>query len=344
MTDVSSASKHFPTAKEGFTTTTSGSVSSGATTVGLNSVSGFSNGETVVLVIEPTSSSAKQVFTGVVDTAGVQITNVIWTEGTNQAHAAGSTIVDYETATHWALYRKGIRVEHDEDGTHSDITATTLSLSSHLDVNDSSTAVRDSSDNELLKFAKTASAVNELTVGNAAASGAPYVQASGGDTNIDINLIGKGSGVLQWNSAQIGPQAFKNPYKFSAYRNAALTSSTSWTAVVHDTELFDTGSNFSTSTGRFTAPIAGFYYFTAGAGLTAATGAEFGSRLQVNGAAKITGNYSKPSVAPNIYTVSGLIQLAASDYVEHAFLGGSGSTMFTGAENCYFQGFLVSAT
>jgi hypothetical protein len=69
-----------------------------------------------VLVVDPTNAS-KQAFTGVVDTGGIQITNVVWTEGTNVAHTNGATIVDYETATHWALYRKGLLVSHNEDGT-----------------------------------------------------------------------------------------------------------------------------------------------------------------------------------------------------------------------------------
>lgn len=107
----------FPTAQEGFTTTTSGTVGSGATSVGLNSVAGYSNGDVITLVIDPTDAAKKQVFTGVVDTSGVQITSVVWTEGTNQGHTAGSTVVDYETATAWALYNKGLLVSHDQDGT-----------------------------------------------------------------------------------------------------------------------------------------------------------------------------------------------------------------------------------
>lgn len=126
MPTVTSATKHWPTAKEGFTTTLASTIISGATTVPLNSVAGYTNGATVVLVIEPTSATLKQAFTGVVDTAGVQITNVVWTEGTNASHTAGVTVVDYETATHWALYSKGLLVEHNQDGTHSDITATTV--------------------------------------------------------------------------------------------------------------------------------------------------------------------------------------------------------------------------
>lgn len=124
-TSVASVTNHFPSAENGFTTTTSGSVSSGATTVGLNSVAGYSNGEVAVFVIDP-SNASKQTFTGTIDTSGVQVTGVKWTAGTNTTHAAGATVVDYATATHISMMTKGILVEHDQDGTHSDITATSI--------------------------------------------------------------------------------------------------------------------------------------------------------------------------------------------------------------------------
>ena len=127
-TSVSSVVSHFPSAENGFTTTTSGSVSSGATTVGLNSVAGYSNGEIAVFVIDPDDTSKKQTFTGTIDTAGVQVTSVVWTAGTNQTHSSGATVVDYASATHISMISKGLLVEHDQDGTHSAITGTSINL------------------------------------------------------------------------------------------------------------------------------------------------------------------------------------------------------------------------
>lgn len=107
-TNVNTVTNHYPSPQNGFTTTTSGSVGSGAATVGLNSVAGYTNGQIIVLVIDPTDASKKQTFTGVVDTAGVQVTGVKWTAGTNQTHALGATVVDYATATHIGMITKGL--------------------------------------------------------------------------------------------------------------------------------------------------------------------------------------------------------------------------------------------
>ena len=125
-TSVSSVTSHFPDAENGFSTTTSGSVASGATTVGLNSVAGYTNGEPVVFVIDP-ANSKKQTFTGIMDTSGSRVTGVIWTAGTNVAHDAGATVVDYATATHIAMISKGIKVEHNQDGTHDETLITSRS-------------------------------------------------------------------------------------------------------------------------------------------------------------------------------------------------------------------------
>jgi len=127
-TSVASVVSHFPDAENGFTTTTAGSVSSGASTVTLNSVAGYTNGQPVVLVIDPTDASKKQTFTGIIDTSGVQITSVVWTAGTNTTHALGATVVDYATATHIAMISKGIQVEHKQDGTHKAITADSVTV------------------------------------------------------------------------------------------------------------------------------------------------------------------------------------------------------------------------
>jgi len=127
MPDLSSVTTNFyATSKEGFSTTTSSTVLSGAVTVPLNSTSGYVDGDVVSLTIDPASASTKQIFTGTV--SGLNIINVKWTEGTNQDHAAGSLVVDYVSATHQALQTKGNLVHANADGTlkSSAVTSTAL--------------------------------------------------------------------------------------------------------------------------------------------------------------------------------------------------------------------------
>lgn len=59
------------------------------------------------------------------------------------------------------------------------------------------TSIDDTNGNELLKLTATASAVNELTLANAATGGSPTLSATGGDTNIDLIIKAKGTGVTK---------------------------------------------------------------------------------------------------------------------------------------------------
>lgn len=179
-TNVSSVVSHFPDAENGFTTTTASTISSGAATVPLNSIAGYTNGEPVVFVIEPSSATAKQTFTGIVDTAGVQVTSVVWTAGTNQSHAAGSTVVDYATATHIAMMSKGIKVNHTQKGNHKTLT--------------------DDSANEWIGQTSAASAVNYVDVANSATGNAPIISAKGDDSNVGLTLTPKGTGAVKMTS------------------------------------------------------------------------------------------------------------------------------------------------
>lgn len=57
--------------------------------------------------------------------------------------------------------------------------------------------VFDANGNELIKFGTTASAVNEVTITNAATASGPQISATGGDTNIDLRLLAKGTGAVK---------------------------------------------------------------------------------------------------------------------------------------------------
>lgn len=89
-------------------------------------------------------------------------------------------------------------------------------------------SIQDENGNEQIKFSTTASAVNEITVKNAATGNAPDVQATGGDSNIDLKLTPKGTG-------KVVPQKQVNFGAFTAYftetdnGNSSTSDTIDWT-------------------------------------------------------------------------------------------------------------------
>lgn len=69
------------------------------------------------------------------------------------------------------------------------------------------TAIADDSGNEYIKFAKTASAVNEISVTNSATGTSPDISATGSDTNIGLSLTTKGTGLIKFNDSAYFPEA-----------------------------------------------------------------------------------------------------------------------------------------
>jgi hypothetical protein len=67
--------------------------------------------------------------------------------------------------------------------------------------------VIDTNGNELLKVSATASAVNEVTLTNAATGNNPVLSATGGDTNIGITLTPKGTGGVVFPAGAVGTPA-----------------------------------------------------------------------------------------------------------------------------------------
>lgn len=78
---------------------------------------------------------------------------------------------------------------------------TTPQLGGQLDVNGN--AIGDGT-LELLKFVETGSAVNEVTITNAATGNGPTISATGDDTNIDLNLTAKGTGKVKFSGSTLG--------------------------------------------------------------------------------------------------------------------------------------------
>ena len=117
------------------------------------------------------------------------------------------------TSVTWATTDKGTKLLYAkaDDGTNpnivdvgfSQITGTETLTNKTLESPKIDTGLFDTNGNESIKFTATGSAINEITVTNAAASGDPAISATGGDTNIDLNLVAKGTGVVQSNGSAL---------------------------------------------------------------------------------------------------------------------------------------------
>lgn len=245
----------------GTATTLSANYTPADTSVTVASTSNWpSTGKAVVFAIDSaTVVDGKEVqtsgtyceFEGTVASA-TSITNVDYKRGSgDQNFAAGAltrVYIPVSSERENRIVTWG-GVEHSTaDGTHTDITATTISLTGDIDLADTK-GIRDGNNNEVVKIGQTASAVNEITLTNAATGGDVDLSATGDDTDIGITVTPKGTGLFK--TPFIGCRVY-----LSTEQSIASSSATK---INFDTESYDIGSNWDTSNYRFTAPVTGYY-------------------------------------------------------------------------------------
>ena len=113
------------------------------------------------------------------------------------------------------------------------------------------TKISDTNGNELLNLTATSSAVNELTLANAATGNGPILSATG-ETNVDINLNPKGTGVLKSATAAVkiaGKESMWVPVTamYGATTNPPDAAQVETTALRPDMKVLD----FDASTDQF---------------------------------------------------------------------------------------------
>ena len=114
------------------------------------------------------------------------------------------------------------------------------------------TKISDTNGNELINLTATSSAVNEFTVANAATGNGPILSATG-ETNVDINLNPKGTGVLKSGTAAVkiaGKETIWVPAAamYGPTTNPADAAQVETTATRPDLKVFD----FDASTKQYT--------------------------------------------------------------------------------------------
>lgn len=138
-----------------------------------------------------------------------------------------------------------------------------------------------------------------------------------------------------------------NPYKFGVYMAGAFNWTASETILKFDTEEFDTNSNYTSATGLYTAPVAGFYIFSWNV-FAATAGTTYYANLYKNGASLKRGVDIGVSGSPFLSRGSGggtsLVQVAANDTFGVFIFSDSTHTGFPGQQFCYFNGILQCRT
>ncbi len=194
------------------------SIAGGAQTTALTVVDGNTTGTAQHRMVEFTGSiTGNQIVTIPLDVETFYIlrnsTSGAYTVQFKYVSGSGGTVT-------FSATDKGDKliVAKANDGTNPDIVDISLGLASvasdttpqlggDLDTNsfniafDDAHGINDENGNEQIIFQTTASAVNQFDITNAAAGNAPSITATGGDTNISINLVPKGSGEVQANGS-----------------------------------------------------------------------------------------------------------------------------------------------
>ena len=180
-----------------FSTTASGSVGAGDTSITLTNATGLQSPGVIIIdrvnanAVATPSAREYVSFTGISTNT---LTGCVRGLGgsTAQAHASASVVEEVWSVTHWNDAVSFMQASHDSSGNISVSTATLVSPT--LGTPRLITSLNDTNGNEIFRPSATGSAVNEFTLANAATGSGPILSATGGDTNIPVTITSKGSG------------------------------------------------------------------------------------------------------------------------------------------------------
>lgn len=174
-------------------TTLSSSITGSDTSAPLTSDTNFAakSGEGMALIDEGLASEEIAYSTG---KSGASLTIPLANRGLEggsaQAHSSGASVKGIFTAGMWNDLIDALSLIVDKT---TGLVKAGIAFTSPKVI----TGINDTNNNELIKVTATASAVNEFTVANAATGNSPTISATGGDTDIDINITPKGTGRIK---------------------------------------------------------------------------------------------------------------------------------------------------
>mgnify|MGYP003676598425 FL=1 len=193
------------------------SIAGGAQTTNLLVADGALTGKAQNRIIKLTGSiTGNQIVTLPVNMENYYIINNATTDGSGTPTVQLKAISGSGATVTWAAGEKGYKIVY-SDGvatntgiydtgfstSEGDVTLTGTQTLTNKTLTSAkiNTGLFDTNGNEELLFTATSSAINEFTMTNAAAGSDPKLSVTGGDSNIDLNLAAKGTGVVQSNGS-----------------------------------------------------------------------------------------------------------------------------------------------
>ena len=242
------------------------SIAGGADTTALTVADGALTGTAQNRIIKLTGAmTGNQVVTLPVNMENFYIINNAATDGSGTptvqikaASGSGATVT-------WAASEKGYKILY-SDGVATNtgiydagfgsgdvtLTGTQTLTNKTLTSPKIGTSILDTNGLQLALLTATGSAVNEFTIANAAAGAGPILSSTGDETNVDINLNPKGSGVLKSGAAAVkiaGLETIFIPAQamFGTTTNGADAQAVETTAVRPELKVLD----FDASTAEY---------------------------------------------------------------------------------------------
>lgn len=189
-----------------FSTTLSGSIAAGDTTITLASTTNLPTDTGIDLVIDRVDASgnktpnAREYIIGVV--SGSNIISILRGKGGSSAasHNSGAVVEYVYTQDNHNDQVTAFTTGHTQLGAHiASLPLTTPKIT---------TSLFDTNALTWIAQVATASAVNWLSLANAATGTDPIIAAAGSGTNLNVNIQGKGTGKLTLGKAAISPFAY----------------------------------------------------------------------------------------------------------------------------------------
>ncbi len=134
---------------------------------------------------------------------------------------------------------------------------------------------------------------------------------------------------------------------FFAYASNDISIASGTQTLTFNTTSINRGAAYSTSTGRFTAPVTGIYLFNVNIALasTATQILYLSAEVHVNGSRTYVGGWANKMTTTSAYTktnISVLVPLNANDYVQPATEINASATVSSGIGYSFFNGYLVA--